>query len=55
MILVLAVPCFHSSPHMDEVEAGQTKWTQTYIMFYEGDITKALVRMAATHKLVTKP
>lgn len=46
------VPCFHSDPHMGTVKAGETKWTQTYIVFYEGNVQGALRAIVAAHKSI---
>ncbi|MHC4717650.1 MAG: hypothetical protein ACYS5V_11820 [Planctomycetota bacterium] len=42
-------PCFHVDPHLGDVPPGSTRWAQTYLIFHEGDLKKAVTQLAKVH------
>ena len=46
-------PCFHADPFMGEVPPKSTRWTQTYLIFFKGDVEKFMNKLAGAHKQIT--
>lgn len=44
------VPCFHADPRMGDVPAGETRWTRSYYLFFEGDLETFLRGLARIHE-----
>lgn len=47
-------PCFHADPFLGTVPAGATRWTSTYLIFFEGDVKAFMHKLAATHKSIVE-
>jgi hypothetical protein len=43
-------PCFHADPYMNQVEPGETRWTISYFVLFEGDIERFLVALKDLHQ-----
>jgi len=48
------VPCFHADPHMNLVPPGQTRWTTSYYLMFNGDLEAFLTKLAALHGKVKR-
>lgn len=43
------VPCFHADPYMNQIGPGETRWTVSFFIFYEGDGERLLRRLHEVH------
>ncbi|MCL5270323.1 MAG: hypothetical protein M1457_07195 [bacterium] len=41
------VPCFHADPHMKSVAPGETRWTVSFYIYYEGDLAAFFEKLTA--------
>ncbi len=48
------VPCFHSDPHMNLVPPGETRWTTSYYLMYNGNLKSFLLKLAGLHEEVQR-
>ncbi len=44
------VPCFHADPQMDRILPGETRWTASYYIMYNGDLKAFFSKLAALHE-----
>ncbi len=42
-------PCFHADPRMKHIEPGETRWTISYLILFEGDIGEFFTALAELH------
>ena len=47
-------PCFHVDPHLGDVPPKTTRWTQTYVVFLEGDLEAFMKQLSAAHRKAGK-
>ena len=45
-------PCFHANPFLPDLKPGQTHWTQTYVIYFEGDLEAFMNKLSAAHKKI---
>jgi hypothetical protein len=43
-------PCFHADPYMNRVDPGETRWTISYFMLFEGAIERFLIALKELHQ-----
>jgi hypothetical protein len=48
------IPCFHADPHMDSIPAGQTRWTVSFFIYYEGDLGAFFRGLAPIHRRLAR-
>jgi len=48
-------PCFHADPQIGTVLPGATCWSQTYIIYFQGDAKAMMNALSAAHRQITAP
>jgi len=48
------VPCFHADPHMKTIGPGETRWTSSFFILFEGDLDDFFSRLAKLHKRIAR-
>lgn len=43
------VPCFHADPHMNVIAPGETRWTSSFLILFEGDLDDFFKKLAELH------
>ena len=48
------VPCFHADPHMKAIAPGETRWTSSFFILFEGNLDDLFNRLAKLHKRIAR-
>ena len=47
-------PCFHADPHMNAIAAGETRWTSSFLVLFEGNLGEFFNKLTELHKTVAR-
>lgn len=48
------VPCFHADPHMKAIGPGETRWTSSFFILFEGNLDSFFSTLAELHKRIAR-